>query len=148
MTVDDFIKQLKSIRRMGPMKQLLGMLPGVGSALKNIQVDDKQFDGIEAIANSMTKNERTDVSLLGKSRIKRIATGSGKQPTDVNRFIKQFQMMNKMSKQMTGSNGGMMSKMAAMQNSDGLDASMLNSMGKGATKTQSHKKRFKQRKRR
>ena len=117
MTVDDFIKQLKSIRRMGPMKQLLGLLPGVGAAMKNIQVDDNQFDRIEAIASSMSKKERNDISLLGKSRIKRIATGSGTNNSEVNRFVKQFEMMKKMSKQMAG--GGMASKMAALQNADG-----------------------------
>lgn len=151
MTVNDFIKQLKSIRRMGPMKQILGLIPGVGSALKNIQVDDKQFDRIEAIASSMTNKERADISLLGKSRIKRIATGSGTNTTDVNRFVKQFQMMKKMSKQMSG--GGMASKMAALQNADGgMDPSAMGDLaglgGRGSTKTQSHKKRFKQRKRR
>ena len=151
MTVDDFIKQLKSIRRMGPMKQILGLIPGVGSALKNIQVDDKQFDRIEAIASSMTKKERTDISLLGKSRIKRIAVGSGTNQTEVNRFVKQFQMMKKMSKQMAG--GGMASKMAALQNAGGtMDPSSMGDLaglgGRGSTKTQSHKKRFKQRKRR
>jgi signal recognition particle subunit SRP54 len=145
MTVDDFIKQLKSIRRMGPMKQLLGLLPGVGAALKNIQVDDKQFDRIEAIASSMTKKERNDISLLGKSRIKRIATGSGTNNQEVNRFVKQFQMMKKMSKQMAG--GGMAQKMAAMQNAGGdFDPSMLGMGSRGSTKTQSNKKRFKQRK--
>jgi signal recognition particle subunit SRP54 len=147
MTVDDFIKQLKSIRRMGPMKQLLGLLPGVGAAMKNIQVDDKQFDRIEAIAGSMTKTERSDITVLGKSRIKRIATGSGTNQQEVNRFVKQFQMMKKMSKQMAG--GGMAQKMAAMQNAEGdLDPSMLGIGNRGSTKTQSHKKRFKQRKRR
>ncbi len=148
MTVDDFIKQLKSIRRMGPMKHILGMIPGIGSAMKNIQVDDNQFDRIEAIASSMTKKERKDISLLGKSRIKRIAVGSGTNNTEVNRFVKQFQMMKKMSKQMAG--GGMADKMAAMQNAGGdLDPSALAGLGgRGSTKTQSHKKRFKQRKRR
>ena len=149
MTVNDFIKQLKSIRRMGPMKQLLGLIPGVGSALKNIQVDDKQFDRIEAIAGSMTIKERDDITLLGKSRVKRIANGSGTNLTEVNRFVKQFDMMKKMSKQMTG--GGMASKMAALQNASGsMDPSALGGlagMGRGSTKTQSHKKRFKQRKR-
>ncbi|MDP7006328.1 MAG: signal recognition particle protein [Phycisphaerales bacterium] len=147
MTVDDFIKQLKSIRRMGPMKQLLGLLPGVGSAIKNIQVDDSQFDHIEAIANSMTKKERKDISLLGKSRIKRIASGSGTNNQEVNRFVKQFQMMKKMSKQMAG--GGLSSKMAALQNADGdIDPSALAGLsGRGSTKTTSHKKRFKQRRR-
>jgi signal recognition particle subunit SRP54 len=147
MTVNDFIKQLRSIRRMGSLKQILGMLPGIGKALKNVQVDDKQFDSIEAIAGSMTIEERKDISLLGKSRIKRIASGSGTNSTDVNRFVKQFQLMKKMSKQMAG--GGMASKMAALQNSDGdLDPSALGLGGRVSTKTQSHKKRFKQRKRR
>ena len=147
MTVDDFIKQLKSIRRMGSMKQILGMLPGVGKALKNIQVDDKQFDSIEAIASSMTKKERKDISLLGKSRVKRIASGSGTNQTEVNKFVKQFHMMKKMSKQMAG--GGMASKMAALQNTDGdFDPSALGMGGRVSTKTKSHKKRFKQRKRR
>jgi signal recognition particle subunit SRP54 len=147
MTVDDFIKQLTSIRRMGPMKQILGMLPGVGAALKNAQIDDKQFDRIEAIASSMTKYERDDITLLGKSRIKRIAVGSGTNQQEVNRFVKQFQMMKKMSKQMAG--GGMSQKLAAMQNAGGdFDPSMLGMGTRGSTKTQSHKKRFKQRKRR
>jgi len=151
MTVDDFIKQLKSIRRMGPMKKILGMLPGVGAALKNVNVDDKQFDQIEAIANSMTQKERHDISILGKSRAKRVAVGSGTNQTDVNRFVKQFQMMKKMSKQMAG--GGMAAKMAAMQQAGGeFDPSAMGEMaglgGRVSTKTQSHKKRFKQRKRR
>lgn len=151
MNVNDFINQLKSIRRMGPMKQILGLIPGVGSALKNMQVDDAQFDRIEAIASSMTKKERVDIGLLGKSRIKRIAQGSGTNQTDVNRFVKQFQMMKKMSKQMSG--GGMASKLAAIQNAGGeMDSSALGDMagmsGRVSTKTQSHKKRFKQRKRR
>ena len=133
---------------MGPMKQILGMIPGIGSALKNVQVDDKQFDRIEAIANSMTKKERNDIKLLGKSRIKRIAVGSGTNQGEVNKFVKQFEMMKKMSKQMAG--GGMASKMAALQNG-GMDPSMMGDpagMGRSSTKTQSHKKRFKQRKRR
>jgi len=151
MNVNDFINQLKSIRRMGPMKQILGLIPGVGSALKNMNVDDAQFDRVEAIASSMTKKERVDIGLLGKSRIKRIAQGSGTNQTDVNRFVKQFSMMKKMSKQMGG--GGMASKLAAMQNAGGeMDPSALGDMagmtGRVSTKTQSHKKRFKQRKRR
>ena len=136
---------------MGPMKQILGLIPGVGSALKNMNVDDAQFDRVEAIASSMTKKERVDIGLLGKSRIKRIAQGSGTNQTDVNRFVKQFSMMKKMSKQMAG--GGMASKLAAMQNAGGeMDPSALGDMagmtGRVSTKTQSHKKRFKQRKRR
>ena len=94
----------------------------------------------------MTNKERKDITLLGKSRIKRIANGSGTNQQEVNRFVKQFQMMKKMSKQMAG--GGMAEKMAAMQNAGGdFDPSMLNMGSRGSTKTQSHKKRFKQRKR-
>jgi signal recognition particle subunit SRP54 len=153
MTVTDFMKQLKSIRRMGPMKSLLGMLPGVGAALKNVQVDDKQFDRIEAIANSMTKKEKNDIKLLGKSRIKRIAKGSGTNPSEVNRFVKQFDMMKKMSKQMAG--GGLGAKMGAMKDlAGGMDPASMAGMagmpsltGRGSTKTKSNKHRFKQRKR-
>jgi signal recognition particle subunit SRP54 len=98
----------------------------------------------------MTKNERTDITLLGKSRMKRIATGSGTNATEVNRFVKQFQMMKKMSKHMAG--GSLGSKMDSLKNmGDGMDPSNLGmglGMGKGQTKTQSPKKRFKQRKRR
>ena len=99
----------------------------------------------------MTNKERLDIALLGKSRIKRIANGSGTNSTEVNRFVKQFQMMKKMSKQMTG--GNMASKMAALQNAQGgMDPSAMGDLadlsGRGSTKTQSHKKRFKQRKRR
>ncbi|MDP6541856.1 MAG: signal recognition particle protein [Phycisphaerales bacterium] len=153
MTVTDFINQLKSIRRMGPMKQLLGLLPGVGAALKNVQVDDKQFDQIEAIASSMTKKEKNDIKLLGKSRIKRIAKGSGTNPSEVNKFVKQFEMMKKMSKQMAGS--GLGSKMGAMKDlAGGMDPASMAGMagtpgltGRGSTKTKSNKHRFKRRKR-
>ena len=150
MSVTDFIKQLKSIRRMGSMKSLLGMLPGVGAALKNVQVDDKQFDQIEAIASSMTKKEKNDIKLLGKSRIKRIANGSGTNPSEVNRFVKQFDMMKKMSKQMAG--GGLGAKMGAMKDlAGGMDPASMAGMsgmpGRGSTKTKSNKDRFKRRKR-
>ncbi|MDP6602147.1 MAG: signal recognition particle protein [Phycisphaerales bacterium] len=149
-SVGDFIKQLKSIRRMGSMKSILGMLPGIGSALKNIDVDDKQFDQIEAIANSMTEKERDDVGLLGKSRVKRIARGSGTNATEVNRFVKQFEMMRKMTKQMAGGGlGGKMRAMKDMANADpgSMDPSALAGMGRGNTKTRSHKQRFKKRRR-
>ena len=153
MSVTDFINQLKSIRRMGPMKSLLGMLPGVGAALKNVQVDDKQFDRIEAISSSMTNKEKDDIKLLGKSRIKRIANGSGTNPSEVNRFVKQFEMMKKMSKQMAGS--GLGSKMGAMKDlASGMDPASMAGMagmprltGRGSTKTKSNKHRFKRRKR-
>ena len=117
--------------------------------MSQANVDEKTIAHQEAIIFSMTKKERNDISLLGKSRIKRIAAGSGTNNTDVNRFVKQFQMMKKMSKQMTG--GGMASKMAALQNAGEMDSAAMGDLagmgGRVSTKTQSHKKRFKQRKR-
>ena len=86
--MDDFLKQLRSIRRMGPMKQLLGLLPGAGSLLKDVEVDDKQLDQLEGIVHSMTPAERDDIKILNKSRVKRISRGSGTAPADVNRLTK------------------------------------------------------------
>ena len=151
MTIGDFIKQLRMIRRMGPMKKVLGLLPGVGSALKGVDVDDRQFDRIEAIANSMTPGERDDATILGKSRLKRIAAGSGTNQGDVGRFVKQFEMMRKATKQMAGT--GMRDKLAAMKDLDPNDPSSLPGLdalgsGRGSTRTDSHKKRFKKRKKR
>src|SRR6185503_2603556 len=100
MTMDDFLSQLKSIRRMGPMKQLLGLLPGVGSMLKNVEVDDKQLDRLEGIVHSMTPTEREDIQVLNKSRSKRVAAGSGTTANEVTKLTKQFEMVQKMTKQM------------------------------------------------
>ncbi|MCH8825210.1 MAG: signal recognition particle protein [Planctomycetes bacterium] len=153
LTMDDFVKQLKSIRRMGPMKQLLGMLPGVGSMLKNVQVDEKQLDQLEGMVNSMTKKERDDIKLLNKSRIKRIAKGSGTTPTDVNKLTKQFEMMQKMTKQMAGTGfGGKMKAMKEMSKGGGNLIPGMSNMptlgGRGSTKTLGVKSKFKQRKKR
>ena len=117
LSMDDFLKQLRSLRRMGPMKQILGMLPGVGSALKNIDIDEKQLDHLEAIVHSMTPAERDEIKLLNKSRIKRIGKGSGTSAQEVGKLKKQFEMMQTMTKQMAGGGGGKMSpgKMKAMQ---------------------------------
>jgi signal recognition particle subunit SRP54 len=151
MTMDDFLKQLRSIRRMGPMKQLLGMLPGVGAALKNLEVDEKQLDRLEGIVHSMTPAERDNIKLLNKSRIKRIAKGSGTTQGDVNKLTKQFEMVQKVTKQMAGGGlGGRMKAIKEMSQADpGLMPGVKNmpSLGRrGSTKTASMKKRFKQRK--
>ena len=153
LTMDDFLKQLRSIRRMGPMKQLLGLLPGVGSALKNVEVDDKQLDRLEGMVHSMTPLERTEVKLLNKSRTKRVAKGSGVQPMEVNKLKKQFEMIQGMTKQMAGM--GAMGKMKAMRQMSKADPNMLPGLkgipgmgGKGSTKTTSRKGGFKQRKKR
>lgn len=150
MTMDDFLKQIRSVRRMGPMKQLLGMLPGVGAALKDVDVDDKQLDRLEAIVQSMTKAERDDIRTLNKSRVKRVSKGSGTAIADVNRLTKQFEMVQKMTKQMSGM--GMRDRMAAMKDAQ-VDPSMLGMKGmpglggRTSTKTASPKRGFKRRKR-
>jgi len=153
LTMDDFLKQLRSIRRMGPMKQLLGLLPGVGSMLKNVEVDDKQLDRLEGIVHSMTPSEREDIEVLNKSRIKRVAAGSGTTAPEVNKLTKQFDMIQKMTRQMSGL--GAMGKIKAMRELSRMDPNMVPGMrgmpalgGKGSTRTESIKSRFKQRKKR
>jgi len=153
LTMDDFLKQLRSIRRMGPMKQLLGLLPGVGSMLKDVEVDEKQLDQLEGIVHSMTPRERDEVKVLNKSRVRRISKGSGTQPADVNRLVKQFDMIQKMTKQMAGT--GAMGKMKAMRELQKMETAGMPGVrglpslgGRGSTKTSSHKQNFKQRKKR
>ncbi len=120
LSMDDFLAQLNSIRRMGPLKQILGMLPGVGQMVKDIDIDDKQFDHIEGMIRSMTKKERANPSLLDRSRIKRVAAGSGTEPAEVGRMTKQFEMMQKMMKQMSGGGmAGMAGRLAAMGQAPG-----------------------------
>jgi signal recognition particle subunit SRP54 len=98
-TFDDFREQLRAIRKMGPLDQLLGMIPGAGKALREAQVDDKAFVQVEAIINSMTRAERVQPLILNGSRRRRIARGSGTKIQDVNRLLKQFQAMQKMMRQ-------------------------------------------------
>jgi signal recognition particle subunit SRP54 len=98
---DELRDQLKKIRSMGPLENILGMIPGF-SKLKNVQVDEKEFVKIEAIINSMTKKEKANHTLLNGSRRKRIANGSGTKVTDVNRVIKQYVEMKKMLKKFKG----------------------------------------------
>ena len=96
-TLDDFRDQLRTMRRMGSMKELMGMLPGVDSnLLKNAKVDEKQFNRIDAIISSMTRDERQNHNLLNGSRRQRIAIGSGVAVNEVNRLMKQFTQMRKM----------------------------------------------------
>jgi signal recognition particle subunit SRP54 len=152
LTMDDFLKQLRSIRRMGPMKQLLGLLPGIGSAIKNVDIDEKQLDHLEAIVHSMTPDEREDLKLLSKSRVKRVSKGSGTTAADVNKLTKQFEMVQKMTKQMSGL--GAMGQMKAMREMSkagaGLGVSGVPGLpgAKGSTRVESPKARFKQRKKR
>lgn len=100
-TFDDFLKQLKTIRKMGSLRDLLGMLPGMDKNLKNVQIDDRAFSKVEAIILSMTKDERNNPKIINGSRRKRIANGSGSSIQDVNRLIKQFEDMTKVMKSIT-----------------------------------------------
>ena len=106
----DFKVQLEQIKKMGNMKDLLGMIPGMGSKVKDLDIDDNSFKGIEAMINSMTPEERADPDLIDQSRKKRIAKGAGKDLQDVNNFMKQFDQMRQMMKNMNkmGAFGKMM----------------------------------------
>ena len=107
-TFEDFLEQLQAVKRMGPLDQLMGMIPGAGKALKGVQLDDDAFKHVEAIINSMTRQERLQPQVLNGSRRRRIARGSGTTIQDVNRLIKQFQMMQKMMRQMSRARPGKM----------------------------------------
>ncbi|WP_430882817.1 signal recognition particle protein [Fusibacter sp. JL216-2] len=101
--LNDFLDQLQQMKNMGPLQDLLGMMPGMNSkAMKNVQVDDKDITRIEAIIQSMTQEERRDIGKINGSRKKRIAAGSGTRVQDVNRLIKQFEQTRKMMKQFSG----------------------------------------------
>ena len=105
-TFEDFLSQLQAVRRMGPLDQLMGMIPGGGKAAKNMQLDDSAFTQVEAIINSMTRQERVQPKILNGSRRKRIARGSGTTIQEVNQLVKQFHMMQKMIRQMGRAKGG------------------------------------------
>lgn len=100
----DFKMQLEQIKKMGNMKDLLGMIPGVGNKVKDLDIDDNAFKGIEAMINSMTPEERSNPDLIDGNRRKRIAKGAGKDIADVNSFMKQFEQMRNMMKGMNKMN--------------------------------------------
>ncbi|EAF0352078.1 TPA: signal recognition particle protein [Listeria monocytogenes] len=108
MTLDDFLDQLQQVKQMGPLDELLKMMPGANKmkGLDNMNVDDKQLGHIEAIIKSMTKNEKDNPDIINASRRKRIARGSGRPVQEINRLLKQFAEMKKMMKQMTGGSKG------------------------------------------
>ncbi|HWO77928.1 MAG TPA: signal recognition particle protein [Bacillus sp. (in: firmicutes)] len=108
ITLDDFLEQLGQVRKMGPLDDLLNMIPGANKmkGMKNLQVDEKQIGKVEAIIRSMTKKEKEDPSIINASRRKRIAAGSGTTVPEVNRLLKQFDEMKKMMKQMTSMTKG------------------------------------------
>jgi len=105
---DDFLSQIQQVKKMGNMKDLMGMIPGVGKMMKDVDVDDNAFAGIEVIIGSMTPKERSQPQLMNHSRKIRIAKGSGKSVEEVNQLIKQFEQMGKMMKMMQGGKGRQM----------------------------------------
>ena len=104
-TLEDFLEQFQQLKRMGPMKDLLAMLPGAGSLLRAVQVDDQDMRRVEAIIRSMTPEERRNPKMIGGSRKRRIAAGSGTKPQDVNRLLAQFADAQKMMKMLAGGRG-------------------------------------------
>ena len=111
---NDFLGQIQQIKKMGNIKELAGMIPGVGKAIKDIDIDDNAFKSIEAIIYSMTPKERTNPEIINISRKQRIAKGSGTNIQEVNRLLKQFDQMRKMMKLMSGNNMANMARMAGM----------------------------------
>ena len=105
---DDFLSQIQQVKKMGNMKDLMGMIPGVGKMVKDVDVDDNAFAGIEVIISSMTPKERSQPQLMNHSRKARIAKGSGKSIEEINQLIKQFEQMGKMMKMMQGGKGSQM----------------------------------------
>ena len=99
-TLDDYLKQMQKIRKMGSFKQILAMIPGIPKEMRDAEIDEKQFLKIEAIIQSMTAKERRNPKILDGSRRKRIAKGSGNKVEDINRFMNQYEQMRKMMKQM------------------------------------------------
>ncbi|MEC7646179.1 MAG: signal recognition particle protein, partial [Bacteroidota bacterium] len=115
---DDFLKQINQVKKMGNMKDLVGMIPGVGKAIKDVDIDDDAFKGIESIIYSMTQYERENPNVLNGSRKKRIAAGSGTSVVEVNQLIKQFSQMGKMMKMMQ--RGGSEQMMQMMKGKGGM----------------------------
>jgi len=109
--LDDFLGQIQQVKKMGSMKDLVGMIPGAGKALKDVDIDDDAFKGIEAIIHSMTPKERAEPLIINGSRKKRIASGSGTSVQQVNQLLKQFDQMSKMMKMMQGGGGKKMMQM-------------------------------------
>ena len=117
-TLDDFLNQMQQVKKMGPLKDIIGMIPGLNQQIGNIDIDPKALSHIEAIIQSMTKKERTNPSILNGPRKKRIADGSGRSIAEVNRLIKQFEEFRKMMKQFNGGKG--MKGMKGMKGLGGL----------------------------
>jgi signal recognition particle subunit SRP54 len=126
-TLEDFLSQMQQMRKMGPLQGLLGMLPGLGKALKDVDIDDGQLTQVEAIIHSMTLDERRNPKILNGSRKKRVARGSGRSAQEVNELLRSFSEMQKMMKQLGGGKG-----LKGLKNLKGLDPEeLMAGMGAG-----------------
>ena len=117
LDLDDYLAQIRQVKKMGSFSSILKMLPGMNK-IKDLNIDDKEFDKVEAIICSMTKQEKRNVKLLNASRRQRIAKGSGTTVQDINKFIKSFEMTQKMMKQFKSNKGGMKNMMKNMNMND------------------------------
>lgn len=143
LSMDDFLSMMRSIRRMGPLKQVMGLLPGVGSMLKDVDIDEGQFNRMEGMILSMTRAERSQPGTIDRSRARRIAAGSGTQAQDVSKLTRQFEMMQKVMKQMSG--GGLLGRLGAMREMAGAGGMGMPSGSMPRALGGSPKPKFKQR---
>jgi signal recognition particle subunit SRP54 len=142
-TLDDFLEQMRSVRKMGPLKNLLGMLPGIGAALKDVQLPEEELNKTEAIIQSMTRAERENPDDVDGSRRRRIARGSGTQAEDVAKLIKGFSHARDFAKKMTGMSMGSRMKMAqAMSHLDMAKLAPGGAAGLPRASTQQQKSRL------
>lgn len=152
LTMDDFLSQLRTLRRMGPMKHLLGMLPGVGSALKDVHVDEKELDRVEAMVNSMTLQERKRPDVLNNSRRRRVSEGSGTTQQQVSQLVKQVGTINQVTKSLSSLSGaGRVRAVKELSKGGAMDAMLpgvggLPGLRSRGTTSSSFKKNFKKRK--
>ncbi|HWI04934.1 MAG TPA: signal recognition particle protein, partial [Acidimicrobiales bacterium] len=105
-TLEDFLEQMQQVKKMGPIQNLVGMLPGIPKELKNAEIDEKEIGRIEAIIRSMTPEERREPQIMNGSRRLRVAQGSGTTTNEVNQLLKQFKDMQKMMRMFGGKGGG------------------------------------------
>jgi signal recognition particle subunit SRP54 len=128
--LEDFLEQMQQIKKMGPLQNLLGMMPGMGKALRDVDLDDGQIKRVEAIIQSMTADERRDPDLLNGKRKKRIAAGCGRSPQEINELLRSFGEMRKMMKQLGGARG-----LRALKQMGGTPdmESLMAGMGAGAS---------------
>jgi len=141
--LDDFLGQIRQMRRMGPLKEILGMIPGMGSMLKDLPVDDHELDQTEALICSMTPRERADPEVIDASRRRRIARGCGLEPQDVAGLVKSFGQVRELVRQMQGAGALGRGRAAAAQ-----QMAQINLFGPQRKKRMRSQRKKKDRKRR